>query len=92
MHKKYSTAFVWGHLFSTCVCYDQFFNPLAPCMHMYAFRVPDFIDLILTSPILTLLFAIVSTCFTSEIQELMFLSQSPTISFRILVKGTLMQI
>ena len=44
MHKKYSTTFAWGH----------------PCTHMYSFRVTpfylrDFIDLILFSPILTLL-------------------------------------
>ena len=26
MHKKYSTTFVWSHLFSTQVSYDQFFN------------------------------------------------------------------
>ena len=47
MHKKYSTRFVWGHLFSTYVSYDRFFNP--------PFSVRDFIDLILSSPILTFL-------------------------------------
>ena len=36
MHKKYSTAFVWGHIFSTYVSYDRLFNPLPPvrtCTH-----------------------------------------------------------
>ena len=39
MQKKYFTTFVWGHPFSVYVCQDQFFNPLPPCKHMYAFRV-----------------------------------------------------
>ena len=30
VHKKYSTAFVWGHPFSTYVSYNQLFNPLPP--------------------------------------------------------------
>ena len=30
IHKKYSTAFVWGHPFSTYVSHDQFFNPPPP--------------------------------------------------------------
>ena len=60
MHKKYSTTFAWGHPFSTHVYQDRFFNPFPPCTHMYSFRVIpfclcDFIDLILFSPILTLL-------------------------------------
>ena len=46
MHKKYSTTFVWGHPFSTYVSYDLFLNP---------FCVRDFIDLVLSSPSLTLL-------------------------------------
>ena len=46
MHKKYSTTFVWGHPFSTYVSYDLFFHP---------FCVRDFIDLVLSSPSLTLL-------------------------------------
>ena len=28
MHKKYSSTSVLGHLFSTYVSYDRFFNPL----------------------------------------------------------------
>ena len=28
MHKKYSTAFVWGHPLSTYISYERFFNPL----------------------------------------------------------------
>ena len=60
MHQKHPTIFVWGYLFSTYVSYDQFFNPSSPCKHMYLFRVTpfclcDFIDLILSSPIFTLL-------------------------------------
>ena len=39
MRKKYSTTFVWGNPFSTYVSYDQFFNSLNPCKHMYGFRV-----------------------------------------------------
>ena len=39
MHKKYSTAFVWGHSFSSYVSQDRYFNPPVPCKHMYAFRV-----------------------------------------------------
>ena len=84
IHKKYSTIFVWGHPFSTYVSYDRFFNPLPLCTHMCSFRVtppfcaPDFIDLIRSSPILIMFVcAIVPLyCFTSEIQELMFLSQT----------------
>ena len=30
VHKKYSTAFGWGHPFSTYVSYNQLFNPLPP--------------------------------------------------------------
>ena len=75
MHKRYSTTFVWGHPFSAHVSYDQFFNPPPPCTYMYSFRVTsfcvrDFIDLILSSARLY--------CFTTEIQELMFLSQTLT--------------
>ena len=65
VHKRYSTTFVWGHPFSTFVFYDRFFNlpspsSPSPCMHIYSFRVTpfyvrDFINLILSSPILTLL-------------------------------------
>ena len=39
MHKKYSTTFVWGHLFSMYISKDRFFNPFLPSKHMYAFRV-----------------------------------------------------
>ena len=57
IHKKYYKTFVWGHPFSTHVPYDHFFSP---CTSMHAFRVTpscvcDFIDLILSSPILTLI-------------------------------------
>ena len=31
MHKKNSTAFVWDHPLSTCISYDQFFNPFPLC-------------------------------------------------------------
>ena len=37
VHTKYSKTFVWGHLFSTYVSYDQFFNPLSLvsiCSHL----------------------------------------------------------
>ena len=59
MHKKYYTKFVWGQPFSTYVSYDRFFNPLPLvriCSHLGVtpFCVCDFIDLILSSPILTL--------------------------------------
>ena len=37
MHKKYSTAFVWGHPFKTYVSYDHIYH-LPRCTHMYAFR------------------------------------------------------
>ena len=30
VHTKYSATFVWGHLFSTYVSWDQFFNPPPP--------------------------------------------------------------
>ena len=36
MHKKYSTKFIWGYLFSTYGSYDQFFNspsPVRTCTH-----------------------------------------------------------
>ena len=48
--------------------------------HIYSnqFCVHDFIDSILSFPILTLLVCIVSYFFTSEIQELMFLFQTLT--------------
>ena len=41
-HKKYFMAFIWGHPFSTCGSYDQFFDlsHILSCDHMYAFRVP----------------------------------------------------
>ena len=39
IHKKYSTTFVWGHIFSAYLSFDRFFNPASPCTHMYAFRV-----------------------------------------------------
>ena len=44
MHKKYSTAFVWVHPFSTYVSKGRFFNPPYPCLHMYAIRVTDFAE------------------------------------------------
>ena len=75
-----------GHLFSTYVSYDRLFNPCPICAHMYAFRGTSFcivISLIWCSPLpfLLCLFAIVSSyCFTSEIQELIFLSQALTTS------------
>ena len=52
MRKIYSTTFVWDHPFSTHVSFDELFNPLPPCTHMYVFRVTpfgvrDFIYLIL---------------------------------------------
>ena len=82
MHQKHPTIFVWGYLFSTYVSYDQFFNPSSPCKHMYLFRVTPILlmwfhrfDSLLS--FLLCSFAIVSSyCFTSEIQELMFLSQT----------------
>ena len=52
-HKKYSTTFVWGHLFSTYVSYDRFFNHPVPYTPP-PFCVRDFTNLILSSPILTL--------------------------------------
>ena len=64
IHKKYSTTFVWGHPYSTYVFHDRFFNttpsPPLPFTHRHAFRVTpfcvcDFIDLILSFPISTLL-------------------------------------
>ena len=86
IHKKYYKTFVWGHPFSTHVPYDQFFSP---CTSMHAFRVTpscvcDFIDLILSSPILTLIVYHSFLCFTSEIQELMFLFQTPTSSWHLI--------
>ena len=27
LHKKYFMTFIWGHPFSMCRCYDQFFDP-----------------------------------------------------------------
>ena len=38
-HKKFSTAVVWGHPFSTYVSYDRFFNPrplflVIICIHL----------------------------------------------------------
>ena len=62
MHKKYSTTFVWGHPFSTYYLMTDFsISPSLPlvrkCTHLEKppFCVRDFIDLILSSPILTLL-------------------------------------
>ena len=40
MHKKYSTTFVWGHLFSTYVSYNQFFNRLLPALNCTHFGGP----------------------------------------------------
>ena len=54
-------TFVWGHPFSTYLSYDGFFNPqlslVGICTHLEwpPFCVRNFIDLILSSPILTLL-------------------------------------
>ena len=89
MHKKYSTAFIWGHLFSTYVSYDRFFNHPPTCAHMYTFRVTpfcvrDFIDLILSCPILASFVIVFSYCCTLEIQELMFLSQTLTTSWHLI--------
>ena len=65
IRNKYFTTIVSGYPFSTYVSYDRIFNPtplpprpFIPCTHMYSFRVipfcvRDFIDLILSSPILT---------------------------------------
>ena len=40
IHQKHSKKCVWNHPFSTYVSsYDQFFNRLFPCKHMYVFRV-----------------------------------------------------
>ena len=58
---KCSTTFVWGHPFSTYVSYDHFFNCPAriysnappPSSHFICLR--DFIDLIPSTPISTLL-------------------------------------
>ena len=33
MHKKYSTAVVWGHPFRTYISWDQLFNPPPPYKH-----------------------------------------------------------
>ena len=60
VHKKYSATFVLGFPFSMYISYQRFFNLPLPCTHMYLIRVTpffvrDFIDLVLSSPILTLL-------------------------------------
>ena len=61
VHKKYSTTFAWDNPFRTYGFYDRFFNTLSPpSTPRYAFRVIpfcacDFIDLILSLPISTLL-------------------------------------
>ena len=52
LHKKYSAIFVSGDPLCTYVSYDRFFNRHSPYT---PFCVCDFIDLILSSPILTLL-------------------------------------
>ena len=41
MHNKHSMTFIWGHPFSTCESYDQFFDSshIPPYAHVYAFRV-----------------------------------------------------
>ena len=87
IRNKYFTTIVSGYPFSTYVSYDRIFNPtplpprpFIPCTHMYSFRVipfcvRDFIDLILSSPILTQFVMISSYFFISRI---FFLSQTLT--------------
>ena len=60
VHKKYSKTFAWSHPFSMYISHDQFFNTSLPCTQRHLFRVTPFcvrdvIDLILSSPISTLL-------------------------------------
>ena len=90
VHKKHSTTFVLGHPSSTYVSYDRFFKPLPlVCIFTHLDKpsicVSDFIDLVLSSPPLTFFGCdYFLYCFASEIQQLMFLSQTLTTSWHLI--------
>ena len=90
LHKKYFTVFVWGHPFSTYVSYGQFLNPIP--LHAYVrvthpLFVRDFIDLIISSPILILTFLILFYLRNSRIDVLTVTTSRHLIQFLVAYLG-----